>query len=78
MISKTAETIIRAAVSPGEISRTKNTPANAPVVILAARLDKGAAISLYHHIKRPGMLIGPAWNKTAEEVIDSAERAYVA
>lgn len=30
------------------------------------------AISLYHHIKRPQMIVGPAWNKEADEVIDAS------
>jgi predicted alpha-1,6-mannanase (GH76 family) len=30
------------------------------------------AISLYHHIKRPQMLVGPAWNREADEVIDAS------
>lgn len=30
------------------------------------------ALSLYRHIKRPEMLIGPAWNKKAEGVIDAS------
>ena len=30
------------------------------------------AISLYHHIKRPQMLIGPAWNQEADQVIDAS------
>ena len=30
------------------------------------------AVSLYHNIKRPQMLIGPAWNKEADEVIDAS------
>lgn len=30
------------------------------------------ATSLYHHIKRPQMLVGPAWTREADEVIDAS------
>lgn len=37
-----------------------------------AEFLRNNAISLYHHIKRPQMLIGPAWNKEADDVIDAS------
>jgi predicted alpha-1,6-mannanase (GH76 family) len=37
-----------------------------------SRFLRNNAISLYHHIKRPQMLVGPAWNKEADDVIDAS------